>query len=207
MWKYALGASLLAAGFMALALAGCGPSTTHDDVAAAQDKARAEERKSAQAREDAEKELAAKQQKVEESRREAMKPVVNTEEELRKTREQQAEKIRKQDEKTRAAEEKVAKTEEKFTAEKDREAYLANAEARIKDADERIELLGKQSKDLQGDAKKSADLKIDELKQARDRLKTELSKTKSAETLQWQDHRAETDLALTRLHDLMQGAK
>jgi hypothetical protein len=204
MWKCTLGTSLLAAGFMALALAGCGQGTTQNDVTAAQDKARAEERKSEQAREDAQKELAAKQQKVEESRREAMKPVANTEEELQKTRDQQAEKIRKQDEKTRAAEEKVATTQEKFTVEKDRDAYIANAEARIKDADERIELLGKQSKDLQGDAKKAADLKIDELKQARDRVKTELSKTKSAETLQWQDHRAETDQALTRLHDLMQ---
>jgi hypothetical protein len=192
---------------MALALAGCGQSTSRDDVAAAQDKARAEERKSAQAREDAQKEIAAKQQKVEESRRVAMKPVINTEDELQKTREQQAEKIRKQDEKTRAAEEKVARTEEKFTTEKDREAYIVNAEARVKDADERIDLLGRQSKDLQGDAKKAADLKIDELKQARDRLKSELSKMKSADALQWQDHRAETDLALMRLHDLMQEPK
>ena len=136
-----------------------------------------------------------------------MKPVVNTEDELQKTREQQAEKIQKQDEKTCEAQEKAAKTEEKFTAEKDRDAYIANAEARIKDADERIDLLGKQSKDLQGDAKKTADLKIDELKQARDRVKSELSKTKSAESLQWQDHCAETDQALTRLHDLMQDSK
>ncbi len=192
---------------MALALAGCDQNTTQKDVAAAQDKARAEERKSEQAREDAQKELAAKQQKVEESRHEVMKPVLNTEEELQKTRDQQAEKIQKQDEKTRAAEENAAKTQEKFKVEKDRDAYVTNAEARIKDADERIDLLGKQSKDLQGDAKKAADLKIDELKQARDRVKSELSKTKSAETLQWQDHRAETDQALTRLHDLMQDAK
>ena len=207
MWKSTLGTSLLAAGFMALALAGCNQNTTQKDVASAQDKARAEERKSEQAREDAQKELAAKQQKVEESRQEAMKPVASREDELQKTREQQAEKVQKQDEKTRAAEDKAAKTEEKFTAEKDRDAYIANAEAQIKDADERIDMLGKQSKDLQGDPKKAADLKIDELKQARDRLKSELSKTKSAETLRWQDHRAETDQALTRLHDLMQDGK
>ena len=207
MWKCRFGISLLAAGFVALGLFGCGENTTRNDVAAAQEKARAEEQKSAQAREEAQKELAAKQQKVEASRREAMKPVLNTEEELQKTREQQAQKIQKQDEKTRAAQENVAKTEEKFTTEKDRDAYITNAEARIKDADERIELLGKQSKDLQGDAKKSADLKIDELKQARDRVKTELSKTKSAETLQWHEHRSETDLALMKLHDLMQEEK
>jgi hypothetical protein len=207
MSKCRLGTSLLAAAFVALGLAGCGQNTTQNDVTAAQEKARAEERKSAQAREEAQKEIAAKQQKVEESRREAMKPIVNSEDELQKTRDQQAEKIRKQDEKTGAAVENAAKTEQKLTTEKDREAYVANAEARIKDADERIDMLGKQSKDLQGDAKKSADLKIDELKQARDRVNTELSKTKSAETLQWQDHRAETDQALARLHDLMQEGK
>ena len=100
MWKCTLGTSLLAAGFMVLAFAGCDQNTTQKDVASAQDKARAEERKSEQAREDAQKELAAKQQKIEESRQEAMKPVASKEEELQKTRDEQAAKIQKQDEKT-----------------------------------------------------------------------------------------------------------
>ena len=189
-----MGTSLLAAGFMASGFSGLQSGRTDPErrgpLRTGARLAQKDEKVGAGPRGRAKKKLAAKQQKVEESRQRGNETGCSAGKTNSKRRVSSRRKRFKSGTERRLeqAEDKAAKTEGEVRGRKgSRRLHRQCREARIKDADERIRHCSASSrKTSKAIRRRLPILKIDELKQARDRLKSELSKTKSAETLRWQ---------------------
>jgi hypothetical protein len=111
----------------------------------------------------------------------------------------QVDKVREEDAEAREADRKLRETEMKAAATSARDAYVTGVEANLSAADIRIDAMKKSAAAQQGVAKDAADRQIDDMKARRDRLQDALSKLKTADLIEWQQHRPEVERLLSEL--------
>lgn len=101
--------------------------------------------------------------------------------------------IRAEDAEAREADRKLRETEAKGAATTARDAYVAAVENSLTAVDMRTDAMKKTADAQEGTARDDTNRKIDDLKMRRDRVKDALSKMKTADLLQWEQHRPEVD--------------
>lgn len=112
-------------------------------------------------------------------------------------------KIMRKEEDASDADRKLRETEAKAAATSARDAFVTQVDARVAAADRRIDELQKAASNQDGALKDETNKKVDDLKARRDRVKDELSKLKSAELLQWEQHRAEVQRRVDEMNSFM----
>jgi hypothetical protein len=112
-------------------------------------------------------------------------------------------KIMRKDEQANDADRKLRETEAKAAATSARDAFVSQVDGRVAAADRRIDELQKAASNQEGALKDDTNKKIDDLKARRDRVKDALSTLKSAELLQWQQHRAEVQRRVDEMNSVM----
>lgn len=157
-----------------LAALGCTQRTTSEDVQAAREDVREE------------------QKDVADARHEAMKPAID---------EKDAAKIQKEEKDVADAQANLAQKEKEATATQARDAFALNAQKVLDDANRQIEALEARVGNEQGAAKEATQQQINDLKTRRDRLDQAVDDMNGADLLKWSDHRDNVQLAMKELTD------
>lgn len=194
-----------------ISLAGCN-EVSREDVTAARDEAREEQREAEEARRNAEERIAEEERETEEVRREAFRPnyddeatnaIQEEEKETAEVRREVADEVNEQQREANEAAEEAAKTEARFEArfeaQKARDSYVKDAELQLIKFDEQIAAMKEQNANLEGAEKEAADKKIELIEDRRDTAQEALDDVKSAEVMDWEAARDDVERALKDL--------
>jgi hypothetical protein len=183
---------------------GCSEGTTRKDVANAHDKLQKEQQQTADAVQQGQRDVANAQQRAEEHM--VAKPVTpdqptTEQQKVAETRVDAVENIAKQKEQERAAAANLADKEQAFQATQARDAYVKDVETKLAATDQQIDALKQRGSNAQGADKDAIGRQVDLIKTQRDLAQKALNDLKGADLATWKNHHEHVRLALQDLNN------